>query len=196
MNNSFKELPSGYKLIKSYSLKDFNIQVKINLLALFLFLTPCINLFLLKLNTLTIHENQKDYLIALLIALLIFFIGFIFILSFHELIQGYFYKKYTNEKPKLVINLQELSLKVEDVYIIKKEIKIILISPLLILPILFLVPILILPLSLINISLILMFSFSLAITCYDIVNLIEISKLSKDGLYFSKDNIIYLYDAY
>ena len=196
MNNSYKELPSGYRLIKSYSLKDLNVQVKINLLAIFLLLTSCIILILAKLNTLTIHENQKEFIIDILTASLILFVGFLFILLFHELIQGYFYKKYTNEKPKLVINLQEFSLKVENVYIKKNEIKIIFISPLIILPLMFLIPILILPLNLINISLILLFSTSLAITCYDILNLIEILKLSKDGLYLSKDNIVYLYDVY
>ena len=75
---------------------------------------PIVTLSLLKKNSFTIPKDEKEILIEALIACLILLVGLVIIMLVHELIHAFLYKKYTNEKPRLIINLQEISLKVEN----------------------------------------------------------------------------------
>ena len=98
-----------------------------------------------------------------------------------EKIHAIFYKKYTKENPKEVINFQELSLNVENVYIKKKETIIIMLAPLIIFSIIFLTLIFILPPNYINLSIIILFSFHFGGCSGDIyLSLVLLIKYKKD----------------
>ena len=159
MNNTYKELPSGYKLKKYFSLKEISVQIIITLIALLIMIIPIISILIINKFEFVIPNNDRQILLELLIAILAFIVGIILVLFLHEIIHAIFYKKYTKENPKVVINFQELSLKVENVYIKKKETIIIMLAPLILSLILF-IPTIIFPLNMINVALILIFSIS------------------------------------
>ena len=193
MNNTYKELPSEYKLKKVYSLKELSMQIIICLIAFIVMIIPTFMIIIFKKFKFVFPEDDRMLLLQILIALLIFILGIFIVLILHEIIHAIFYKKYTKEKVKAVINLQEISLKVENVYIKKKEIIIILLTPLILSLILF-IPTIILPLNFINLSLILIFSISLATASDDIYNVFVISEYSKEALYIYSNKTISIYD--
>ena len=194
MNNTYKELPSGYKLKKYFSLKEISVQIIINLIALLIMIIPIITILIFNKFEFVIPNNDRQFLLELLIAILVLIVGIILVLFLHEIIHAIFYKKYTKENPKVVINFQELSLKVENVYIKKKETIIIMLTPLILSLILF-IPTIIFPLNMINIALILVFSSSLAIASDDLYTILAISEYSKEALYIYSNKIISIYDV-
>ena len=191
MNNTYKELPNGYKLKKYFSLKEISVQIIINLIALLIMIIPIITILIFNKFEFVIPNNDRQILLELLIAILVLIVGIILVLFLHEIIHAIFYKKYTKENPKVVINFQELSLKVD---IKKKETIIIMLAPLILSLILF-VPTIIFPLNMINVALILVFSISLAIASDDFYTILAISEYSKEALYIYSNKIISIYDV-
>ena len=155
---------------------------------------PIITILIINKFEFVIPNNDRQFLLELLIAILVLIVGIILVLFLHEIIHAIFYKKYTKENPKVVINFQELSLKVENVYIKKKETIIIMLTPLILSLILF-IPTIIFPLNMINIALILVFSSSLAIASDDLYTILAISEYSKEALYIYSNKIISIYDV-
>lgn len=196
MNNSFKELPSGYRIKKDFSLKELYIQIIISLFALVSLVVPSLILIIIKKFDFTFPKEDKELIIELLIAGVLFFIGLVLVFLMHEVIHAILYKKYTKEKNTVIINLQEFSIRVENIYIKKNIINKIMITPVLIISLVLLIPILILPLNFINIVFILLFSISIATASDDILTIIMMINCSNDALFLYSNNQIVIYDCY
>ena len=65
MNNTYKELPNGYKLKKYFSLKEISVQIIITLIALLIMIVPIITILIINKFEFVIPNNDRQILLEL-----------------------------------------------------------------------------------------------------------------------------------